>query len=191
MQQHADSLLHNTTSHTQHLYQFQNTRRSSSWEIFDTIPMYYIGVRDETNGKRRQNLTKASWFSFPQYTWLLSRCIQNLKILALIGAEISVTKIFIGERERWKGNDKQEESDSLLHNTMSYPTFVPNFKILSAVVLEKSLTKKKVYTHTQTHTHKYWKNENYIPPVYFVYQGNNKGSRLHTETVTAKYKISE
>ena len=29
-QQHADSLLHNTTSHTQHLYKFQNPRRSSS-----------------------------------------------------------------------------------------------------------------------------------------------------------------
>ena len=27
---------------------FQNPRRSSSWEIFDTyFPMYYIGVRDE------------------------------------------------------------------------------------------------------------------------------------------------
>ena len=46
-QQHADSLLHNTTSHTQHLYQFQNPRRSNCWEIFDTnFLMYYIGVRD-------------------------------------------------------------------------------------------------------------------------------------------------
>ena len=60
-------------------------------------------------------------------------------------------------RERkWtnKWNDKQEEADSFLHN--AYPTFVPSFKILSAVVLEKSLTKKKMFTHThtdkQTHT---------------------------------------
>ena len=86
--------------------------------------MYYIGVRDEKrkNGKRRQKLITASWFSFPQYTWPLSRCIQNLKTLAPIGAEISVTEIFIGERERWtnKWNDKQEEADSLLHNTTSH-----------------------------------------------------------------------
>ena len=67
--QHAESLLHNTRSHNQHLYQiqrgmisssmltlfytiqqvipnictkFQNPRHSSSWEIFDTnIPIYY------------------------------------------------------------------------------------------------------------------------------------------------------
>ena len=29
-QKEADSLLHNTTSYTQHLYQFQNPRHSSS-----------------------------------------------------------------------------------------------------------------------------------------------------------------
>ena len=53
-----------------------------------------------------------------------------------------MTKSFIGEKEKWtnKGNDKQEEADSLLHNTTSYPTFVPNFKILGTVVPEKSLT---------------------------------------------------
>ena len=74
------------------------------------------------NGKRRQKLITESWFSFPQYAWPLSRCIQNLKTLALIGAEISVTVFFIGEREKWtnKGNDKQEEADSLLHNTTSH-----------------------------------------------------------------------
>ena len=33
-------------------------------------------------------------------------------------AEKSVMEIFIGEREKWtnKGNDKQEEADSLLHS---------------------------------------------------------------------------
>ena len=31
-------------------------------------------------------------------------------------------EIFIGKREKWsnKGNDKQEEADSLLHNTISH-----------------------------------------------------------------------
>ena len=48
---------------------------------FDTnFPMYYTGVRD---GKQRQKLTSASWFSFPLYTcictWPLSRCIQKFE----------------------------------------------------------------------------------------------------------------
>ena len=74
------------------------------------------------NGKRRQKLISASWFSFPYYTWPLSKCIQNLKTLALIEAEKSVTEIFIGEKGKWtnNGNDKQEEAGSLLHNTTSY-----------------------------------------------------------------------
>ena len=60
------------------------------------------------NGKRRQIFITESWFSFPQYTWPLSRCIQKLKTLAINGAENSVTKSFIGEKEKWtnKGNNK-------------------------------------------------------------------------------------
>ena len=67
------------------------------------------------NGKRRIKLISASWFSAPQYTWPLSRCIQKLKTLALIGVEKSVTENLIGEKEKWmyKGNDKQQEADSL------------------------------------------------------------------------------
>ena len=87
--------------------------------------MYYTGVGDgkeEKWRKKRQKLITSACFFFPQYTWPLSRCIQNLKTLALIGAEISVMEIFIGEREKWinKGNGKQEEANSLLHNTTSH-----------------------------------------------------------------------
>ena len=72
-------------------------------------------------------------------------------------------KIFIGEKEKWtyKGNDKQEEADSLLHiKKKLYRTFVPNFKILGSVVPEKYLTKKKFSpppppTHTVTETTKF------------------------------------
>ena len=47
-----------------------------------------------------------------------------------------------GEKEKWtnKGNDKQQHADSFTQYNKSYPTFVQNFKILSAVVPEKSLT---------------------------------------------------
>ena len=62
----------------------------------------------------------------------------------------------IGKKEKWtnKGTDKQYAADSLIFfNTrynLSYPMFLSNFKILGQVVAEKSLTKKKVYTHTDT-----------------------------------------
>ena len=86
--------------------------------------MYYIGVRDgkKQNWKKKAKINLSTLFFSPQYTWPLSRCIQNLKTLALIEAEESVTEFFIGEKENWtnNGNDKQEEADSLLQNTTSY-----------------------------------------------------------------------
>ena len=49
-----------------------------------------------------------------------SQCVYKLNTLALIGAENSVN--FIGEKEKRtnKRNYKQEEADSLLHNTTSH-----------------------------------------------------------------------
>ena len=74
------------------------------------------------NVKNKDKINSASWYSFSQYTWPLSRCIQNLKTLALIGVEKSVTEILSGEKEKRtnKGNSKQEEADSLLHITTSH-----------------------------------------------------------------------
>ena len=71
--------------------------------------------------KKKGNINHRILVSFSQYTWPLSRCIQNLKTLAVIRAENSLTKSFIGEKEKWtnKGNDKQQHADSLLHNTTS------------------------------------------------------------------------
>ena len=85
-------------THTYICTKNQNPRHSSSWENF---PMYYIEVREGKKGKwkKRQKLITASWFSFPQYTWPFSRCIQNWR-LALIGAENSMTEIFIGQKEK-------------------------------------------------------------------------------------------
>ena len=70
--------------------------------------------------------------------------IQNLKTLALKEAEKSVTENLLGEKEKWtnKENDKQHRADSLLHNTRSHTQhLLSNFKILGAVVSEKSLTR--------------------------------------------------
>ena len=51
--------------------------------------------------------------------WLSSCCIQNLKTLAQIEAEKSVTENFVREKEKWtnKGTDRQYVADSLLHST--------------------------------------------------------------------------
>ena len=51
--------------------------------------------------------------------WLSSFCIQNLKTLAQIEAEKSVTENFVREKEKWtnEGTDKQYVADSLLHST--------------------------------------------------------------------------
>ena len=64
LQQHADSLLHNTTSCTK----FQNPRPSSSWEIFDTnFPMYYMGVRDGKMEKDGENKSQHLVFCPTKY----------------------------------------------------------------------------------------------------------------------------
>ena len=85
------------------------------------------------------------------YTWPPSRCIQNLKTLAYIGFEKSVTEIFVREKEKWKNKLTSNEyaADSFLDN-LSYPTFVPNFIILRQVVAEKCLTEKGYQTDRQT-----------------------------------------
>ena len=73
--------------------------------------MHYIGVRDaiKEKWKMKAKINHRILVFFLKYTWSLSRCIQNLKTLAVIGAENSVMKSFIGEKEKWKnkGNDKQ------------------------------------------------------------------------------------
>ena len=48
--------------------------------------------------------------------------IQNFKILGEVGLEKSLTKDFIGEKEKWtnKGNDKHEDADSFLHDTSDH-----------------------------------------------------------------------
>ena len=53
----------------------------------------------------------------------------------------------------------------------SLSSFVPNFRALSQVVAEKSLTEKKFtdrQTNSQTNKHNHRNGKNYTPPIYFV-----------------------
>ena len=69
--------------------------------------MYYTGVRDgkKEKGKKKAKEMLESWFSFTQYTSILCKCIQNLKTLALLGAEKSVTKKLFWRKRKM---DKQK-----------------------------------------------------------------------------------
>ena len=72
--------------------------------------------------KRRKKATQISVLFFvPQYTWPLPMCIK-IKSLGLIKAKKFVIETLLGEKEKWtnKGNDKQQNADSLLHNTTSH-----------------------------------------------------------------------
>ena len=52
--------------------------------------------------KQKLKQISASWFSFTHDTLTLCRYIQNLTTLALVEAEKSVTKHFIGDKnEKW------------------------------------------------------------------------------------------
>ena len=118
-QQHADSLIQQVIPNI--CTKFQNPWHSSSWEIFDThFTMYYIGVREGKMEKRRQKLIIASCF-FSNNILGPSQGVYKIWRLAVI-AENSVTKRFIGEKEKWtnKRNDKQWHDDSLLHNTTNH-----------------------------------------------------------------------
>ena len=83
---------------------FQNPKSNSCWEIFDrkNVHMYYMGVREE----KIENLNKEGKMRTGILIFIYTihfaclKVTQNLKTLALIGAEKYVTEIFIGEKEK-------------------------------------------------------------------------------------------
>ena len=55
----------------------------------------------------------------------------------------------------------------------SLSSFIPNFRILTQVVAEKSLTEKKVYRQTDSQTNIITEKAKTIYPLYTSYRGNN------------------
>ena len=130
-------LVYTIQTPTVHVYtKFQLCRPYSSWEKCD----------EKFSQKRLHThtniFTEKAKTIYPLYTLYTG----GINLLKTIYPLYTLYTRGIRQKEKWtnKGNDKQEEADSLLHNK----TFVPNFKILGSVVPEKSFTKKKF---TQTH----------------------------------------
>ena len=136
---------------------FQNLRWSCSWEIFWHKFPHKLHLSERwKNGKRRQKLISASWFSFPQYTWPLLRSIQNLKTLALIEAEKSVTEIFTGEKEKWINKGTDERRRLILSYTIQQiiPNICTKFQNPRCSSSWEIFYEKK-FTHTPTQTNKH------------------------------------
>ena len=141
---------------------FQNPRHSSSWEIFDTnFPMYYNehwSERWKNKKKRSKKIITASWFSFPQYTCPLLRCIQNLMTLALRPRILWQIFLFLLERKK-KGQIKGMISRwrLILFCTIQQviPSICTKFQNPKCSSSWEIFDGKKVYT--QTHTHNYEK----------------------------------
>ena len=138
---------------------FQNPRCSSSWEIFDTnFPIYVLHWserwRKKKNGKRRQKLISASWFSFPQHTWPLSRCIQNLKEFGSHRSQEICGQKFLLERKK-TGQIKRMISRRRLILSYTIQQVIPNictkFQNPRFSSSWEIVDKKNVYTHTPTH----------------------------------------
>ena len=97
---------------------FQNPRCSCSWEIADTVfPMYWSErwKKGKWLKKAKNNLTILVFFP--------TIYLATLKVYTKFedfGWEICDGNFYWRERRPNKGNDKQVEADSLLHNTTRY-----------------------------------------------------------------------
>ena len=56
--------------------------------------------------------------------------IRNFKILGEVALEKSLMKYFIGDKEKWTTtvNDKHEDADSFLHDTVVVPNVCTKFQ---------------------------------------------------------------
>ena len=106
---------------------FQNPRCSSSWEIFDTnFPMYYTWVRDwkKEKWKKKAKINHSILAFFPTiYMYLvLLKVYTKFEDSGSNRSQDFSDGNFYWREKKWtnKGNDKQEDADSLLHNTTSH-----------------------------------------------------------------------
>ena len=173
---------------------FQNPLCSCSWKIFDTnFPMYYIGVRDGKmqKWKKKAKINLSNLIFFPTIY------LATLKVYTKFEDFGSHRSQEICDRNfYWRERKKPMGMISRRRLILSYTIqqVIPNictkfqnprFSSSWEIFDEKKSLHTIPYTHTHTHTHNtqhtththkhcYWKDKNYIPPIYFVYRGYNK-----------------
>ena len=77
-----------------------------------------MGKKRKFEKESKNEMSIMNFFYTIYLAILRIRCIQNLKTMALIGAEKYATEMFDGEKEKWTNEtDKQYLADSLLHST--------------------------------------------------------------------------
>ena len=103
--------------------------------------MYYLRATEGENEelKKEGEMRISIFLSFTQYTLPTGRCTQNLKTLAPIGAEKSV-RIFQQRERKIKGLISNTWLFFVTQYISSLSSLVTNFRIISQVVAEKSLT---------------------------------------------------
>ena len=85
--------------------------------------IYYTGeIEERKNGKKKANINLSILLFFLIIYLATLKVYTKFENLAPVEAEKYVTENSIRKKEKWinKGKDKQEEADSLLHNTTSH-----------------------------------------------------------------------
>ena len=84
--------------------------------------MYYIGVRDGKKQKWKKKANLRFLIFFPTIYLAILNVYTKFEDFGSYSSREICDRIFIGQKEKWtnNGNDKQEEADSVLHNTTSY-----------------------------------------------------------------------
>ena len=97
---------------------FQNPRHSIPEKSLTQISLCITLEWEMEKWKKMVKINLIILVFCPTIYLATPRCIRNLKTLALIETEKSVTENLLGEKEKWtnKGNGKHQEADSLLHN---------------------------------------------------------------------------
>ena len=164
-QQEADSLLQVIPNI---FTKFQNPRRSSSWEIFDTnFPMYYIGVRDgqKEKWKKKAKINHSILIFFPTIYLAPLKVYTKFEDSGSHRSRDFCDRNFIGEKN---GQIKGLISRKLIL-FYTIQQFIPNictkFQNPKCSSSWEIFEEKNVYTHTITEKTKT------IYPLYTLFAG--------------------
>ena len=121
--------------------------------------------------KKKAKINLSILIFFPTIYLAMLKCIQNLKTLSLIEAVKSVERKKNGQIKGMICRRRMILSYTIQQVIPNICTKIQNPRFSSSGEIFDA---KKVYTHTDQHTHTHpqtllLKDKNYIPPIYFIY----------------------